>query len=171
MVTLAVLLVLQVLAWPGMADYLASMRVRAGAEALRAALDYSRAAAVQRNARVALCKSVAGAACTNSGGWQQGWLVFQDSNNNGQLDPGEWVLHRQAALAGRLSATGGTTVRNFVSYAPTGQARQLGGQFLADSILVCPAVAGAIDGYKLFIASTGRVRMAKAEGGDCPLSG
>ena len=166
MVTLAIVLLLQLLAWPFISDFLATMRLRAGAEALMSTLNFGRATAVQRNARVAICKSATGTSCSNVGGWQSGWLVFEDANNNGTLDNGELVLKRQAAIDARMAIKGGTNVRNFISYAPTGQAKQLSGAFLADSFVVCP-VAGSANGYKIFIARTGRVRMDKAATTDC----
>jgi type IV fimbrial biogenesis protein FimT len=125
-------------------------------------LNLARSAAVQRNARVVMCKSATGSSCAEDAGWGDGWLIFQDANNSGTWDEGEALLYRQSALPGYLTLSGNTPVNEYVSYTPFGQAKLLGGGFQAGTFTVCAKVAGRKDGYQVFVASSGRARMAKA---------
>ena len=164
---LAILLGLQALAWPSMADMLASLRLRSGAEALMSALNLTRSDAVQRNGRVVLCKSPTGLVCTDRGDWQVGWMVFQDFNNNGARDVSEPLIYRQEPLPAGLRISGNETVETFVSYTPYGYARLLRGGFQAGTFSICSTQAGRGAGFVVKIASSGRARMAKATEKEC----
>lgn len=165
---LALVLGLQVLVWPSMSDALLAMRLRSSAEAMLSGLNMSRAAAVQHNARVSMCKSQGGSACTPGAGWSQGWVIFHDSNANGSLDAGETVLMRQEPLSGAITIRANGPVDHFVSYTPLGQAQLLNGGFQAGTFLVCASEAARSGGYQVVVAPSGRARMAKAAMGQCP---
>jgi Tfp pilus assembly protein FimT len=73
----------------------------AGAKALAASIEFARAEAAQRRSPVAICgldPNDAGAAagevhCAAAGSpWSAGWIVYGDTNFNGELDDGEAVL-------------------------------------------------------------------------------
>lgn len=80
-----------------------SYRLSAEVNSLSGDLQYARAEAVKEGQPVIVCTSTSGAACTNST-WNQGWIVFADLNNDGQVTTGganpESVLHVQAAFTG-----------------------------------------------------------------------
>jgi type IV fimbrial biogenesis protein FimT len=80
-------------------------------------VDFARTEAARRNTPVVLCKSSDGFSCAGSGGWEQGWIVFHDTNRNGSLDPGEQVIARQKALPAAVRLTGNPH-GNYVSFAP-----------------------------------------------------
>jgi type IV fimbrial biogenesis protein FimT len=159
---LAVLMGIQAMAYPSIVELLNTMRLRSGADALLTSLNLARSAAVQRNVRVVLCKSTNGSSCSDSNDWNAGWLVFQDANNSGTLDEGEALIYRQNALQGHLQLTGNVTVNEYVSYTPFGQAKLLKGGFQAGTFTVCSKEGGRKDGYQVFVASSGRARLAKA---------
>ena len=71
------------------------------AKALSTSLEFARAEAAQRGIPVALCgldprdasPSASAVHCAPPGSaWQSGWIVFADTNLNGDLDDGEAVL-------------------------------------------------------------------------------
>jgi len=66
-------------------------------------MQYARSEAVKEGLPVTVCSSPDGQTCGNSH-WQNGWIVFLDSNNNQQVDPGEIVMRTQADF----SASGDT---------------------------------------------------------------
>jgi hypothetical protein len=59
--------------------------------------------AAQREARrlhvqLRFCRSDDALTCAPAGGWEQGWLAFEDRNGNGLRDRGERLVHAGSAL-------------------------------------------------------------------------
>src|SRR4051794_28866160 len=82
-------------ALPAFSDMLQNTALAAASQDLLMDLHLARVEALKRNRRVALCKSADGVQCTKAGGWEQGWVVFHDENNNGRLDSGEELIARR----------------------------------------------------------------------------
>jgi len=152
---------------PALSGVLDNVRIRAGASALMASLHLARSEAIRRNARVVLCKSVNGNACTPKGGWQGGWILFQDANGNGVRDPGEDVFHREASLPSNLRMLGNTTVDDYVAYTGLGKTTLNSGAFQAGTITVCQTLTQRVDAYQIVINSSGRARLAKVAPSTC----
>jgi type IV fimbrial biogenesis protein FimT len=148
-------------AWSG------SNRLADHAGILLADLQLARSEAIKRNARVALCKSPDGAACRNTGGWEQGLIVFHDANNNGRREAAEEVLHRTAPLQGDFLMRGNQPVRDYVSYGATGVTRLEAGGFQAGTITVCRRSAGATETRQVIVNAAGRPRVQKAAADSC----
>jgi type IV fimbrial biogenesis protein FimT len=49
----------------------------------------ARGQALKRVSRVTVCSSADGASCSRSGGWEQGWIAFADTNNNAEVNSGQ----------------------------------------------------------------------------------
>ncbi len=47
---------------------------------------------------VAACPSKDGAACAASGGWEQGWIAFRDTNGDGARGLSERVIYRMRSM-------------------------------------------------------------------------
>lgn len=112
MVTLVVLAVLLALAAPNMASFINNSRLRASQSELVSALTLARSEATKRGNFVvvqALEPIVAGAE------FSSGWLVFEDTNNNGVRDAGEEVFRSYPALGGnqRFATAGGVSAAAF----------------------------------------------------------
>jgi type IV fimbrial biogenesis protein FimT len=153
---------------PTVTDLVHSSRVQAGSEALASSLALTRSEAVKRNARVVMCKSASGQACESLGTWEQGWIIFEDRNNNGRVDAGEEVMHREAGMANGLRMSGNTPVSQYVSYTPYGRTRQVSGAFQAGTFTVCSQkAAGRGSARQVVINSVGRPRVAKAADSVC----
>ena len=165
--TVAIVLSLLTLAAPVMAEFMISLRLRGSAEAMLSALNLGRATAAQHNSRVVLCKSADGNRCSDTLGWDQGWLVFYDNNNSATREDGEKVLYRQEALSGRVTMNGNTLVEHYVSFTAYGQPKLPNGLVQNGTIAVCSATAGYSGGYAVVLARTGRARMAKATTEQC----
>ena len=134
---LAVALVLQSVAVPALSAAFDSMRLRAANQALFVALQLTRSEAIKRGGRVVLCKSASGTDCSRRGGWEQGWIVFHDVNNNARVDAGEAVLQREPRLAGALRFSGNNLVESYVSYTALGHASMIGGGMQMGTLTVC----------------------------------
>lgn len=92
MVTLAVAAILATMAAPSFTALLNSNRLGGAANELVAALQTARMEAVRRNARVLVCRSEDGSTCAGSGDAWPAWVVFVDSDADGNLDAGETVV-------------------------------------------------------------------------------
>lgn len=83
-VTLAVVGVLLTLGLPSMKTFVQGDRLIAASNELLSALNIARSEAIKNNVSVTLCESEDGATCNNpgTGKWQNGWIVFIDSNRD-----------------------------------------------------------------------------------------
>lgn len=166
---MALSLLATVLAWavPTLTDVIHSVRLQAGAQALANSLMLARSEAVKRNTRVVMCKSAGGSTCLSDAGWEQGWIVFHDANNNAILDPEEHVVHREAAMSQALRMSGNTPVSRYVSYNPYGRTKQLSGAFQAGTFTVCTKSGKHVHARQVVINNVGRARVAKTSLSQC----
>lgn len=167
LVVLTLVAILQTLAVPAMSAVVDAVRLASTTQSLFTSLQLARNEAIKRNARVVLCKSDTGQRCVLSGGWEQGWIVFHDLNNNAQVDAGESILQRESALSGMLRLTGNAQVASYASYTPTGSTSMTSGAFQAGTFTVCRQSAGRTEARQIVISSAGRVRTQKLMMSQC----
>jgi type IV fimbrial biogenesis protein FimT len=158
---------LAALAVPSLGAMVHAQRGSALANGLFASLQLARVAAITRNDRVVMCKSADGSACSTAGGWQQGWIVFHDRNNNAARDPGETVIERQHAFSPGWGLSGNGPVSNYVSYGSTGYSKLVSGAFQAGTFTLCPVAGGGGEVRQIVINSAGRVRVQRADATVC----
>lgn len=165
----AMSLILTIVAWagPAMSEILVSIKMKSGAQAIFDTLELARSEAVKRNGRVVICRSASGAACEPRAAWEQGWIVFQDVNNNAMLDSGESVLHREHALPQALRVRGNMPVQDYVSYTAYGRSKLTSGAFQAGTFTVCTESGHSVEARQVIINSAGRPRMSKASPASC----
>lgn len=163
LVGMAVLLALLLVAVPAMSEMLSSIRLDLANRVMLSSLQLARNEAITRGRRVVLCKSSDAQRCTQMRGWEQGWIVFQDSNNNAQLDEGEVLLHQEQALSSGIRLTGNSTVEAYISYTPFGQTNMTNGAFQAGTLTVCMASTATSTGRHIVISSAGRARTQMAK--------
>lgn len=167
---LAVLAVLSILlagAVTGLQEVGRGMRLSAAAYRLLAELNLARSEAIKRNARVVLCKSADGESCAAGGGWEQGWIVFHDANNNALRETGETLIRRGEGVPGALRIAGNETVARYVSFSPFGGTRLTSGAFQAGTITLCRQSVDAAEGRQLIINAVGRPRIRKVALASC----
>lgn len=169
LVVVALVAILQSLAAPALAGFVNSTRLTTAVNSLFSSLLLARSEAIKRNSRAVVCKSsAAGDACIKTGGWEQGWIVFHDANNNTLLDAGEAVVSRMPALAPSLRFTGNDPLVNYVSFTPMGKTKYPSGAFQAGTLTVCQESAGSVDARLIVISSTGRPRTERTTVNRCP---
>lgn len=118
LITMAVVAIALTMVVPGVQQFMQNNRLTSQLNMLSSSLMLARSEAVKRNIRAVICPSTDGATCvtTTGAGWETGWLVFLDRNNDFALTgtsaacaegatTGECLLLAQEAL------TGGTTLR------------------------------------------------------------
>ncbi|MCY7354813.1 MAG: GspH/FimT family pseudopilin [Lysobacter sp.] len=84
MITLVVVVVVTTLGLPAFADTLQRTRVSAASHSLSATLASARSTAVMRKEPVSVCPMTAQHRCRMDGVWEDGWMVFRDSQRSGQ---------------------------------------------------------------------------------------
>jgi type IV fimbrial biogenesis protein FimT len=168
LVTAAIASALMLVTIPAMTGMLDTQRRISSVNNFVSSLHLARSEAIKRNGRAVLCKSATSEQCTHSGHWDQGWIVFHDSNNNASRDPGELLLRQQGPLAGRLRLSGNQPVAHYVSYSATGSAKLVSGAFQAGTFTLCPQDGAADDVRKIILSGTGRPRTVKGVASDCP---
>ncbi|MCD9086513.1 GspH/FimT family pseudopilin [Stenotrophomonas sp. SY1] len=100
MVTIAVLAIIAAIAVPSMQGIIKSNRLSAASTELVAALQLARAEAVRRNARVTVCASDDGLACTATDAWTR-WIVLGRDTVSGSDE-----VIRDSSVTGDLQVSG-----------------------------------------------------------------
>jgi type IV fimbrial biogenesis protein FimT len=152
---------------PSFSGLIRSTKLTNSANDLFASLITARSEAAKRHARVALCKSADGVTCAKAGGWEQGWIVFHDANDNGTRDATEQIISRVDPLPADMRVSGNLNVSKYISYAPTGETQLASGAFQAGTITLCNASSGGEDARQVVLNSVGRPRVQKAHVASC----
>ena len=164
---MAIAAILLGVGFPSMKSFVKSIQLSTASNDLLAGILMARSEAIKRNARVAICKSTDGVRCASGGGWEQGWIVFHDANNNATRENGETVVQRQQALPADMRVTGNVTVARYVSYTSNGTTKFASGGFQAGTITVCNQSSEAGAARQIILNATGRPRVQKTTVGYC----
>ena len=167
-VTLAVLGVLVGMAAPDMADMVHAQRLGKVTNDVLQQLHLARSEAIKRNTRVALCKSADGIACSETGNWDRGWILFEDANNSGTREAREPLLERLQPVPPGYRLSANAPLSRYVSYSPFGQARLTSNAFQAGTFTVCRASPQPAEGRQIVINAGGRPRVQKVQLAECP---
>lgn len=151
LITLSVTSILISIGLPSFSAQIQHARVKTATISLLESLDTTRAQAVFSNKRATIKKE------TN---WEDGWEIFIDNNNDGQINNNEQVIQQHEKLLGvRIAAN--RPIKNYVSFVGSGEGRyangtNAAGAFQAGTFTICPEGKGK--GYELVLARGGRVR-------------
>ena len=167
LVVLAVSAVLMMVVVPSFSSVIDSVKVTSATNVFLSGLHLARSEAIKRNSRVALCKTADGVSCAASGGWEQGWIVFHDADNNGTREGSELVIQRELPLPSRLRLTGNQYVARYVSFTSTGGTRLIGGNFQAGTLTVCRQSGQAAEARQIILNAVGRPRVKKTALANC----
>lgn len=156
LLTLATLCVLASVVAPTFNHVLQRQHLRSVTHQLHASLNLARQAAITRRMPVLVRN--------REDNWSNGWTVFVDTNNDGQLDAGEEILLEVMELPGsiRISSNFG----HYARYRANGRSAYVSGAFMAGTWLVCAeSLSGS--GHKLVMSAGGRVRSSPNVGNAC----
>ncbi len=157
MVTLAVAVILTIMAVPAFQDYLRNDRDWTDANTLVMSLDAARSEAIKEDASVSVCPSVDGTSCSTTTPWSQGWIVLSSAT-------GATPMLTEPALASGMTLTeaSGLTAVTFQSTGMVAAAAkftlcdQRGGSFarfvqvnLTGSVASSPTVGKNLSGLAL----------------------
>ena len=174
-VTLALAAIIITVAVPAFQETMRRNRRATQANDLVSALSLARSEAIKRGEMVTICRSSDQTDCTAGANWEDGWLVFVDSNTAagdaiGTLDDSEEpALRVYAGLSGDNTLRVNGNFQNYLSYLPNGLSR--GSTALPTGTFRLCDDQGAADARYIEINSTGRVQVRDydaAEGDTCP---
>ena len=161
LIALVVISLILTLAVPSFTSQISALKTKTRAASLYEALQLTRTRAISRNQRATL---------RSLGDWSRGWVLFDDQNHNGLQDSGETVLTEHRFEGSEVNIEGNRPLKDYVSYIGSGESRfasgRPGGGFQAGRLTVCAQDASR--GYQLVLARMGRVRIQRAQPGDCP---
>ena len=157
-VTLAVISVVTAMGLPMFERMITNSRLTSQSNDFISALLYARTEAVKRGTRVTLCKSASGTACTTSGYWSKGWIVFSDTGTVATVDGNDTVLRRGVSLPEVFSFSGSANVADYVSYIPTGRTQMADGTAQSGTLTLSHAHLSDLD-RRISISRTGRARV------------
>jgi type IV fimbrial biogenesis protein FimT len=167
--TVTIAATLAAVAAPAMRGMVATARLKSHNSSLQESLMLARTEAIKRNARVVVCKSADQATCTDSGDWQQGWIVFVDNDDSATVTAGEAILHKVQPLAGSFILKSSGNVTEYVSYSSTGAPKVRSSQsFQSGVFTLCQPTAG--DARQIEILATGRLSMGRDPVTSCTAS-
>jgi type IV fimbrial biogenesis protein FimT len=122
LVAVAILAIVTTVAVPSLRSLVERNRVTSLGNDLVHDLALARAEAVRRNSRVTVCRSATLAQCSRDGGWEVGWIMFADDDDDATRDDGEALLATRAAVDGPVRIRGDARVGDHVTYSSVGRA-------------------------------------------------
>lgn len=159
LITVAIASILLSIAAPNFSTLIKNTRMTSAANEFAGALYLSRSEAIKRGTTVTLCKSANGSACTTANNWEQGWIVFEDANNNAVVDSGETIIRINEGEETGSSVTmvgNSTNVSSRITYLPTGRITNFG--IGGTTINLCDGRTGDV-GRNIVISRAGRFRI------------
>lgn len=167
LVTLAIVSTLTTLAAPQLSGMVESSQMRMLNNDFLDHIRLTRSEAIVRGGRVVICAASSVSACSTTAGWQQGWLIFADSNNNGLREMGESVIRYRSPAPSGWTMKGNNTVTRYVSYDAMGSTRLIGGAFQAGTVTICRPGSSRSTPRQVVINSVGRIRSQDAPTAVC----
>jgi type IV fimbrial biogenesis protein FimT len=165
--TLAVAGVLLSLAVPSFSAMSKNNRISSQTNDFISSLSLARSQALARVSRVTVCRSSNGTACAGSGGWEQGWIVFADDDNDATVDNSEEILRVYSALDGNNTLRGSTNVAAYISYVSGGTTRLTNGTFQSGSVVLCDDRGAGAYAREINVSVTGRSRVESSAPVSC----
>ncbi len=180
--TLLIIGVVLALGIPNLTAFRQNSRMTAAANDMHSSFHLARTEASRSKDNITICASLdpLGVApdCDVGAEFEDGWIVFQDTNANLAVNGGETVLRRFQALATNITVTSNGT-RDYFTYAPTGQGRQVNGEIPVSITIFCDergneiAAGGRSAARVLVVTPLGRATVLRdkaqiAAQGGCP---
>ncbi len=176
MAVLAVVSILVSVGLPLMNVFFDSNRMISNTNELVAGLHIARSEAIKLQSRVTLCQSDDQANCTNTGKWEEGFIVFIDDGGaavgNATVDPGERILRVNGGAEGSLvtirSNDALNRITNSVTFTSRGLPKATNGSAQAGTFRICDdrGLLVTADGASsvargVVLSLSGRVRTTK----------
>jgi type IV fimbrial biogenesis protein FimT len=164
MVTIGILAVLLTIAIPSFTSTIINYRLTTISNTFVASAQLARSEAIKRNGRVTMCKSSNGTSCVSTGGWEQGWILFRDLNNDAVKDAAEVIIQTQSALPANYVTTTGD---HYISFTAGGGSELTTGAPQATTVTLCSQTEPVGPAKQIVINFVGRLRVQKYTAPTC----
>jgi type IV fimbrial biogenesis protein FimT len=165
LIAVAIVGLLVLAAGPSYRNWIAAQELANHAHFLAGTLNLARSEAIKTGYRVNLCKSSDRQQCADDGsGWELGWILYIDENQDGEISAGETVLRTEGPPGNGITVRGNRPVGDYVSYTSLGHARMLSGALQMGTFVVCKP---GQDALQVVLANSGRARV-QPTGQRCP---
>ena len=148
---------------PSFENMIRNNRMTSNVNTFVTSLNQARSEAVKQNLPVILCSSANGTSCGgNSVNWEEGWVVYVDRNNDGDIDGGndcgsgaanDCILTVEPGLAGELSLRSSA---NSLRYVGSGASDS------GPTFTMCDS-RGTSDATAVIVAASGRPSISQTE--------
>jgi type IV fimbrial biogenesis protein FimT len=130
LMSLAIVAILAAIAIPSFKYVTSSNRIATEVNGLLGDMLFARSEAVKEGQSVTVCSSSDGLNCSGSDNWQNGWIVFLDTNGDKVRQNSEAIVRVQPAFSGTDSFVSSNPAFNAITYnrlgyAPTGSANTI----------------------------------------------
>jgi len=166
MITVAVAGVLAAIAVPNMRDFIRNGRLTGAGNDLLRSVQMARSEAIKRQQRTIVCATNDPSAATPvcSGGAFRGWVVFQDTDNDGAFDSAEPLLERHDLIDASVTVVNDGD--GLMGYGASGFANTPGTKTLSRNVVICDVRGNTTVGTSsaaraMIIETTGRARITK----------
>lgn len=151
MVTLALFAIISAMAAPAFSHLLKQQEVDGQTDALVAMIYLARSEAIKRNQVVTVCKSTNQETC--GGNWSDGWLMFADSNSDGERQLSETAIKSDLIVDGYQLVWSAFYSDNYIRFKQNGLTKSHNGSFT-----LCPENGDERLATAVIVSKTGRVR-------------
>lgn len=166
-VVMAIVGILLSIAVPSMTTWTAPNRVKAESDRFRVFLQRARNTAVSRGEQITLCKSDDQSSCNDSLNWEDGWLMFADSDGDETKDSGETIIRVGEALEQDYTLRANSPFSEWVAFIPSGEARGNAGNI--GRFRICGPEADIDNARDVVINMAGRIGTeSPGSGSSCP---
>ena len=146
---------------PSFRAVLDNQRMTAATNELVMSLNLAKSEAIKRVAYVSVCKSINGVACTGASDWNDGWIVFAntDAVSLSAIDVGDEIIRIYPKHRDSIDMTPSGTIGDFVSFRPSGTVGTTVGN-MTGTLTVCDE-RGAEHARGVVVEPSGRWRISK----------
>lgn len=149
---------------PSFTSFMERNQLTTGINQFVSSLSLARSEAIKRNQRVGLCPSTDGEQCSSTG-YENGWIVYVDDNQNNVRDNDEELIWVSDSYAANLTLRGSSGYNSNIPYLASGRV----GSGIGGNVRLC--MDNDVKKARMVnLITSGRVRLAKYTEEGVPLN-
>jgi type IV fimbrial biogenesis protein FimT len=164
MVTVAIAAIVMAIGIPSFQDTIRENRLTANTNTFVSSMNLARSEAIKSGRRVVMCIS-AGSTCATSGGYDQGWIVFRDTNGDGQPNDGEIIRIFEKMPEG-MTLTGASAVNKLIGFNSDGTFTGNDGNRIPPNTVLTVCKSGKA--RTITLNNPGRIQVERPASPTCP---
>ncbi|MCB1755509.1 MAG: GspH/FimT family pseudopilin [Gammaproteobacteria bacterium] len=154
MITTAIAAVMLGFAVPSFNSIIQGGTLTVGTNELISSMHLARSEAIKRASRTVMCKSSDADTCGGAG-WGDGWIVFNDNNQNAARDAGEDLIKVHESLKYGFTVGADPVFSNYVSFNEMGSSTTVSNVFASGTVTLSYGANNKV----ISIMSNGRIKV------------